>query len=284
MIGEHTDYSDGYVFPATIDLRISIAFGERDDQLVELFSRDYHDEMRLNLDNLDIQKETWKAYHSAVAIAMQEDGYGLKGWQGVISGNIPIGAGLSSSATFEVACILAFCHDSHLGLPPETITLLGQKAETKWVDVKVGIMDQLISAAGKADYTMFLDCASLKYDHIPIPQGISFYVLDTMTRRNLTGSDYNKRHNEVKYAANILGLKQLRASSTDHLEEVHRQGSLSDDLYHRAKHIITENQRVMKNLSTSYTSFRSSAVMVEKSSDYNHSTSATWSLLKTYIE
>jgi galactokinase len=246
LIGEHTDYSGGYVLPVAIDLGVAIAFGPRDDRAVELFSLDFEESFRFYLDDIDCHQEHWRSYITAVAMAMQEDGYDLKGWQGVLGGTIPIGAGLSSSAAFEVACILAFCHASHLNLPPETIALLGQKAETKWVGVNVGVMDQLISAAGKAGHGILLDCASLKYELIPIPPGISFYILDTMTRRNLSSSDYNKRHNEVDNAANILGVKQLRASSTDHLEEIHRQGLLSDDLYHRAKHVITENQRVLK--------------------------------------
>jgi galactokinase len=246
LIGEHTDYSGGYVLPVAIDLRVTIAFGPRDDQAVELISLDFEESFCFDLDEIDDHQEHWKSYLTAVAMAMQEDGYNLKGWRGVVSGNIPIGAGLSSSAAFEVTCILAFCHASHLSLPPEIIALLGQKAETKWVGVNVGIMDQLISAAGKACHGILLDCASLKYELIPIPNGISFLVLDTMTRRNLSGSDYNQRHNEVKSAINILGQNQLRAGSTDQLKMLHQKGSLSDDLYPRAKHVITENQRVLK--------------------------------------
>jgi len=246
LIGEHTDYSGGYVLPVAIDLRVAIAFGPRDDQTVELVSLDFDETFRFDLGQINCHQEHWKSYLTAVAMAMQEDGYDLKGWQGVLGGTIPIGAGLSSSAAFEIACIFAFCHASHLSLPPATIALLGQTAETKWVGVKVGIMDQLISAAGKAEHAILLDCTSLKYEHIPIPHGTSLFVLDTMTRRSLSGSDYNKRHDEVISAANILGLKQLRAGSPDQLEIIHRKGSLSDDLYHRAKHVITENQRVLE--------------------------------------
>ncbi len=246
LIGEHTDYSGGFVLPFAIDLRIFIAFGKRNDKQVELVSLDFDDEISFNLDCMDIHRENWKTYLTAIAMVMREDGYNLNGWQGVISGTIPIGAGLSSSAALEVACILAFCQASDLNLSPKIIALLGQKAETNWVGIKVGIMDQLISAAGKADHAMFLDCESLNWEHTRIPSNVSVFVLDTMTRRNLSNSKYNARHEELQKAHQIIGFPQFRSITLDTIKHLREVGSLSLVLYNRAKHVITENKRVIE--------------------------------------
>jgi len=246
LIGEHTDYTGGYVLPVAINLGIEIAFGTRQDQTVELVSVDFDDAYKLDLNQINWNQKNWKSYLAGIALEMQENRYELKGWQGVLGGTIPIGAGLSSSAAFEIACVLAFCQASHINLTPLTMALIAQKAETNWVGVKVGIMDQLISASGKKGCAIILDCTSLDYNHLPIPKGISLYVLDTMTRRNLSNSDYNKRHNELHKAAKLLGPQQIRDVSLDHLEKYYQQRVISEGLYRRLRHVISENHRVLK--------------------------------------
>ncbi len=245
LIGEHTDYSGGFVLPLAIDLKIYIALGERNDQNVELYSIDFDEAINFDLKNFEVHHQEWKAYITAVTKTMVDEGYALKGWQGVVAGSIPIGAGLSSSAAFEVACILAFCQASRLKLPTKTIALMAQKAETTWVGVNVGIMDQLISAAGKAKHAMLLDCDSFDYEYIPFPSGINLIILDTMTRRKLSASEYNKRHEEVNSAAQVIGVSKLRLATMNQINHLHQEGALSQNLYRRAKHIITENNRVL---------------------------------------
>lgn len=242
LIGEHTDYSEGFVLPVAIDRDVTIAFSPRQDNLVQAYSMDFDQKLETDLTNLETSHNGWMNYIRGMAWALIDAGHQLSGWQGVVSGNIPIGAGLSSSAALEVAAGKTFCQASNLEISPTQLALLAQKAEKDWVGVSVGIMDQLISAAGKAQHAMLLDCRSLAMDFIRIPEGISFIVLDTITRRKLTHSEYNTRHAEVNQATKILGVKSLRDASPDLLKE--NQTSMSRVLYKRAKHVVSENERV----------------------------------------
>lgn len=243
LIGEHTDYSGGFVLPVAINLGIMIAINPRKDNQVRLFSIDFEEYKVLNLDRLTRSGDKWAEYIKGVAWVLQENGHNLKGWQGVIKGTIPIGAGLSSSAALEIAAIQAFCISSNLSLSPTTKAHFGRKAEIDWVGVNVGIMDQLISAAGKADHAILLDCQTMDMTYIPIPKAARFVVLDTMTRRELTNSDYNKRHEEVEIAADIIGVPTLREGSLAILAD--NKEAMSETIYRRAKHVLTENERVL---------------------------------------
>lgn len=242
LIGEHTDYSDGFVLPVAINLGIVIAMSPREDDRVELYSKDLDDQLQFDLSDLSRGNEGWKEYIKGVAWALGEKGYELQGWQGVFAGSIPIGAGLSSSAAVLVAAAKAFSISSDLSLSATTLAQIGKTAESEWVGVNVGIMDQLVSAAGKSDHAVCLDCRTLEYEYVPIPENVSFVVLDTMTRRELSNSAYNTRHEEVKQAAKILGVHKLRDATLDLLNE--KKTSLSDTLYRRARHVISENERV----------------------------------------
>ncbi len=242
LIGEHTDYSDGYVLPVAINLGIAIAMAPREDSLIKLYSIDLEDAFEFNLH--DFQKDGgWGEYIKGVAWALGEEGYQLRGWQGVISGSIPIGAGLSSSAAVLVAAVKAFCSSSALSLSEVDMAKIGRRAESEWVGVNVGIMDQLVSSAGQADHAVRLDCRTLEYEYVPIPGHVNFVVLDTMTRRELTNSAYNTRHEEIKQASKALGVSILRDANLELLAE--KRSALSETLYRRARHVISENQRVL---------------------------------------
>jgi len=243
LIGEHTDYSDGFVLPVAINLGIVIALSPREDDLVELYSIDLNDQLKFGLGDLSRGNEGWKEYIKGVAWALGEKGFELQGWQGVFAGSIPIGAGLSSSAAVLVAAAQAFSISSDLSLSATTLAQIGKTAESEWVGVNVGIMDQLVSAAGKSDHAVCLDCRTLEYEYVPIPENVSFVVLDTMTRRELSNSAYNTRHEEVKQAVKILGVNKLRDATLDLLSE--KKTLLSDTLYRRARHVISENERVL---------------------------------------
>ncbi len=242
LIGEHTDYSDGFVLPVAIDRTVTIAFSPRDDDLLHIYSTDFDDEIIVSLGDLQREHAGWKDYAVGMAWAMIDSGLQLTGWQGVVAGNIPIGAGLSSSAALEVAIGQTFCLSSGLNLSKTDLAQISRKAETDWVGVNVGIMDQLISAAGKEGHALLLDCRSLEFEYVPIPKRARLIVLDTKTRRELTLSDYNTRHEEVRKTAMILGGQQLR-DATPSLIQLNKN-RLSNTHYRRAKHVVSENVRV----------------------------------------
>lgn len=244
LIGEHTDYSEGFVLPVAIDRYVSVAFTPRLDNLIQVYSIDFDETLTIPLDNLIHGHGGWKDYVIAMAWALTDCGYDLSGWQGVVSGNIPIGAGLSSSAAFEVAVGKAFCLASDIRISPKDLAKISRKAETQWVGLNVGIMDHLISAAGKENHAMLLDCRNYEMEYIPIPQELRLVVLDTKTRRELTSSAYNERHREVSEAAERLGIKQLREATSSLLDQ--NKHKLNNLIYQRAKHVISENERVNK--------------------------------------
>ncbi len=242
LIGEHTDYSEGFVLPAAINLHVTLMITTNNQQLVEIYSQEFNEMFQLEIGSYDKEASSWKEYIKGIAWTLQKKGYPVKGWKGVMTGNIPIGAGLSSSAAFEIAILNAFCYAGNFVLSPAEMAKITQFSENNWVGVNVGIMDQLVSTAGLAGHAVLLDCRTMKYEHIPIPKGISFIVLDTNTRRNLTSSAYNTRHDEVNAAAKFLGVKSLREASMTLFE----QNLLKMDhvLIKRARHVIRENVRV----------------------------------------
>lgn len=244
LIGEHTDYSEGFVLPVAIDRFVTIAFSPRTDRQIYVYSLDFNQYYQLNFEKLEPNHKGWIDYIQGMAWALLNSGYDITGWQGVIAGNIPIGAGLSSSAALEIATGKTLCLSSQIDINPQTLAIISQKAEANWVGVNVGIMDQLISAAGKEQHALLLDCRSLEFEYVPISEKLTFVVMDTMTRRELTHSEYNKRHAEVGQAAKMLGLFHLRDATPTLLQR--NRIKLPPVLYQRAKHVVNENERVRK--------------------------------------
>ncbi len=244
LIGEHTDYNDGFVLPLAIDRAIWIALGPRDDRRVTVHSVDFHEDAEFVLDRLANEKAGWIEYLKGVAWSLQDAGHRLTGWDGVLQGDVPQGAGLSSSAALEVATARAFAASSGIDWAPHPMALLGQKAENRWVGVQCGIMDQLISAAGQADHAVLIDCRSLDTTPVPFPPGTAVVVLDTATRRGLVDSAYNERRARCESAARFFGVKALRDVD---LAQFHaRAADLDDTTRRRARHVITENQRTLE--------------------------------------
>jgi galactokinase len=242
LIGEHTDYNDGFVLPMAIDRAVWIALRPRDDQLVRVHSLNFEETVEFSLD--DFQKgKGWLEYIKGVTNALQVEGFKLKGWEGVLGGDVPKGAGLSSSAALELVAARAFVIVSDLNWEPTRMASLSQKAENQWVGVNSGIMDQMVSAAAKKGHALFLDCRSLEYEHIPLPEGIAVVVMDTSTRRGLVNSAYNERRAQCEEAARFFGVPALRDMD---LEGFYRKSDkLDDTVMRRARHVITENQRVL---------------------------------------
>ena len=244
LIGEHTDYSGGFVMPLALEQAHWIAARPREDQTVVLHSLDYDDSTKVNLTEPQLQLKGWQNYLNGVVWVLQEEKWLLSGWEGVMSGDVPQGAGLSSSAALETALIRAFAEFSGITWQPKIAAKLAQRAENEWVGVSCGIMDQLISACGVSGHALFIDCRNLDTQQVPLPERLRIIILDTKTRRGLVDSHYNERHSQCKEASAILGKTMLRDATLSDLEA--KAAEMEPLLYRRAKHVITENERVLQ--------------------------------------
>ncbi|MGQ9574547.1 MAG: galactokinase [Thermoguttaceae bacterium] len=244
LIGEHTDYNDGFVLPLAINRAIWIALRPRSDRRVSVYSIDFRQFAEFSLDQLANTKAGWAEYLKGVAWSLQQAGYRLAGWDGVLQGDVPIGAGLSSSAALEMATARAFQALGSWPWDPVTMARLGQQAENRWVGVNCGIMDQLISAAGQAGCAVLIDCRSLRTQPVPLPPGTAVVILDTATRRGLLDSAYNQRRAQCEAAARQFGVRALR--DVDLPTFLARAGALDDSTRRRARHVISENQRTLE--------------------------------------
>jgi galactokinase len=249
LIGEHTDYNDGFVLPMAIDRAIWIAMRPRGDQRVVGHSLDFEQPVEFSVEEVEqvsVSEATpaWGEYLRGVAWALQEAGHTLQGWEGVVASDVPIGASLSSSAALEMATARVFAVTSGLQWDATSMAKIGQRAENEWVGVNCGIMDQMISAAGKADHALLIDCRSLEAQPVPLPPGTAVIVLDTATRRGLVDSAYNERRAQCEAAARFFGVLALRDVS---VAQFQAQADRLDDLTRRrARHVVTENDRTLR--------------------------------------
>jgi galactokinase len=251
LIGEHTDYNDGFVLPLAIDRAIWIAFRPREDGRVVVDSVDFEEHREFSLSELSREGGTlnnqgsgWIEYLKAVAWSLQHAGYELKGWEGVLQGDVPVGAGLSSSAALEIATARTFAAVAELDWDPPTMAKLAQRAENQWVGVNCGIMDQLISAAGQAGHALLIDCRSLATRPVRFPPGVAVVILDTATRRGLVDSAYNERRAQCETAARFFGKGALRDVDLETFER--HSADLEEPARRRALHVITENSRTLQ--------------------------------------
>ena len=243
LIGEHTDYNDGFCLPMAIDRAIWIALRPRRDDRVVLHSLDFAETISFELNQLRRGNENWPKYVEGVTWALQQNGYGLSAWEGVMSGDIPIGSGLSSSAALELATARAFAAVSGFEWDAVRMALIGQQVENQWLGLKSGIMDQLISATGIAGHAMLMDCRSLSLEPAPLPKATAVVIMDTKTPRGLVDSAYNARRADCEAAAKQLGVPALRDVS--HAEFERYANQLDPVIRRRAQHVITENERTL---------------------------------------
>ncbi len=241
LIGEHTDYNDGFVLPMAIDRASWIALRPRKDGRVTIFSQSHNESAEFDLAKMTKNPHHWSEYVKGTAWALQEAGLKLNGWDGVTGCDVPLGAGLSSSASFEMAVARAFEVTSGFTWDPAKMALLGQKAENKWVGVNCGIMDQMISAAGKKGHALLIDCRSLAHQLVPLPPKTVVVILDTATRRGLVGSAYNERRAQCEAAAKFFGVKALRDVSVAQFNA--KASQLDETTSKRARHVVTEDER-----------------------------------------
>ena len=245
LIGEHTDYNDGFVLPVAIDRACWIAFQLRDDTLLGLESLDTESAAAIPLAHLPTERAgSWVDYVVGVAWALGDAGLPLRrGLEGMMAGDVPQGAGLSSSAALELAVARALATSCDLPWDPARMALLAQRAENIFVGVKSGIMDQMISASGKAGHALLLDCRTLETRQVPVPNDAAVVVLDTATRRELVTSAYNERRAQCERAAAFFGVKALRDVDVATFEA--REAELDDVTRRRARHVVTENERTL---------------------------------------
>jgi galactokinase len=244
IIGEHTDYNDGYVLPAAIERETLIAAAPRPDSIVRLAAHDLRRQTTFDLAHVTPateQQAMWSNYVRGVAAGLLAAGYPLSGLDAVIQGNVPIGSGLSSSAALEMAAVQAFAAAGNFAVPPDQAARIGQRAEHDFVGANTGLMDQLASALGQPDRVLLIDCRDLSYRPVPTPAGTTILIADTAVRRQLASSAYNERRSQCEAAAAAMGVPALRDASLEMLARV----DVPDVVRRRAQHVIEENDRVL---------------------------------------
>ncbi len=255
LIGEHTDYNEGFVLPFAIDRRTVVALGLRDDRMMRV-SSDFADEL-VELDLSELSPEHlagWSAYPLGVAWALGENGADLAAVPGVdihIVSTVPVGAGLSSSAAIESAVAVALDDVWRLGLDRRTLARVGQLAENEAVGAPTGIMDQSASLLGDVDSAVFLDCRSLDAEIIPLgfqAAGLVLAIIDTGVSHSHATGGYRERRESCELGARLLGVESLRDIRVSDLD---RARALLDDVtFRRVRHVVTENQRVLDTVRT----------------------------------
>jgi galactokinase len=244
LIGEHTDYNEGFVMPVAVDRWVWIALRARDDRRVVLEALDFSESVEIELDALRHGPPPWAEYVRGVASTLTAEGDALRGWEGVLRGDVPIGAGLSSSAALELATARAFAAVSGLAWDPPRMARAAQRAENEWVGMRCGMMDQTISACGREGHALLIDCRSLEARAVPIPADVTVIVLDTSTRRGLVESAYNERRAQCERAAGAFGVRTLRDVSEARLR-TEGGARLDETSLRRTRHVVTENARTL---------------------------------------
>jgi galactokinase len=254
LIGEHTDYNDGFVLPVALKRDVRIVFRPRADRQVRIFSAEYDGLFTFDLDQTRYNKQMlWANYVQGVVWALLETGATLTGIDAVVSGNVPKASGLSSSAALEIATASALLYAANEAdkLTGPQVAQAAQRAENKFVGVNCGIMDQFISRLGEENHALLIDCRSLDYELIPMPQEAALVIGNTKASRSLASSAYNERRSECEQGVALLqqvlpDIRALRDVSSAQLEE--HKALLPPVVYRRCRHVITENERVLQTV------------------------------------
>lgn len=249
LIGEHTDYNAGFVMPAAINVSAYTSVTPRDDRKLKIRSSNFDDEIEVDLDDAMLKSRGhWSDYPIGVAVTLERSGYRLRGAQLEIKSEVPMGSGLSSSAAVEVSTACALAANSDLVIDRKELALLCQKAENEFVGARVGIMDQFVALFGEERKALMLDCRSLDYKLLPVPETVRLVVCNTMVKHALASGAYNERRAQceagVKHLARFLpDVKTLRDVKLNDLEQYGRD--LPEVIYRRCLHVISENARVL---------------------------------------
>ncbi|MCP4397660.1 MAG: galactokinase [bacterium] len=249
LIGEHTDYNDGFVLPMAIDKNITIGGALRDDETVQLYSLNFESKETFSLTSLR-KEEQWTDYIKGIIDELCKAGHQIKGFNAVLHGNIPQGAGLSSSAALEVATAFFLAQLHGIEMPPEEMAKLCQRAENNFVGMKCGIMDQFISRLGEKEHALHVDCRDLSYQQIPCELGEYVVVMcNSNVEHKLVDSAYNERRMQCEEGVRILrgALPEVQALRDVSFAQLEEHASLFPPLvYQRCKHVVSEDERVTK--------------------------------------
>jgi galactokinase len=249
LIGEHTDYNDGFVMPAALGFSTFVALGPRTDRKLVIHSEEFPGNFEFDVDHLPERRTgAWCDYVLGVASVLSQKGHKLGGANLLVHGEVPIGAGLSSSAALEVSSALAFLSLNGTRLPLPEVARICRAAENNFVGAKVGIMDQFVSCMGKAGHAFFLDCRSLEFKFVPIPSGLQFVVCNTMVKHDLATGAYNSRREECEEGVRAFAkwnpaIRALRDVSVDLLDQ--HANDLPATIWKRCSHVVRENQRTL---------------------------------------
>ncbi|MEZ9999208.1 galactokinase [Vibrio lentus] len=247
LIGEHTDYNDGFVLPCAINYQTVVAAAKRDDNIVRVVSVDYDnavDEFDITQEITFQQDKMWANYIRGVVKCLMGRGFEFTGADISVTGNVPQGAGLSSSAALEVVIGQTFKVLYNLEISQAEVALNGQQAENEFVGCNCGIMDQMISAEGRANHAMLLDCRSLETQAVSMPEDMAVVIINSNKKRGLVDSEYNTRREQCEEAARIFGVPALRDVTIEQFNA--KVSELDEMVAKRARHVITENDRTVE--------------------------------------
>jgi galactokinase len=248
LIGEHTDYNDGFVMPAAIDFATFVAAAPRQDRMLVLRSENFNEERVFNLDEADPRPmRHWSDYVRGVAIVLEHAGHRLRGANLLIHGEVPLGAGLSSSAAIEVATALALLNVSAKLLSPLDVALLCQRAENEFVGMRCGIMDQFISCHARPRHALMLDCRSLDFRAVPLPANVRLVICNTMVKHELASGEYNKRRADCEKGVKLIrrSIPTVRALRDVNVEQLRNLSNHMPAVIARlCRHVVSENVRV----------------------------------------
>lgn len=248
LIGEHTDYNEGFVMPVAIDAATYVALAKRDDRTINIYSDTFKDNASLNLSRPPARgRRHWSDYPLGVAAKLQQAGHQICGANVLVHGEVPLGSGLSSSAAIEVSTGLGLLDISQDKIDRLELARICQKAENEFVGARTGIMDQFIACFGKAGHAVMLDCRSLDSQALPIPEDVKLVVCNTMVKHELASGEYNVRREQCEQAVKILAkhfpqVSSLRDVTAEQVEQF--KSELGDVVYRRCRHVTTENDRV----------------------------------------
>jgi galactokinase len=248
LIGEHTDYNDGFALPVAIGVETRVALRRRADRQVRVVALDFDaetDAFALEGPLARAEAGGWRDYIRGTVDVLMQRGFALTGLDMVVAGDIPKGTGLSSSASLEVAIAHAMLEASgHSGVDATQIALMAQAAENDFVGMRCGNLDQIASAATSADSALLIDCRSLALTTVPLPGHTAVMIVQSGVVRGLVEGHYNRRREQCEEAVAVLGVKALRDADLAMLEAAH--GRMADETFRRARHIITDNARTLE--------------------------------------
>ena len=249
LIGEHTDYAEGFVMPAAIDFATMAAISPRSDGKIVIYSKNFEEEQTFDAKSLLAKaNDHWSDYPVGVIVTLAGEGHAIKGFSLSLLGDVPLGSGLSSSAAVEVATALAVTSLLDVSYPGPELARLCQRAENEFVGANCGIMDQFISVNGEEDHALLLDCRNLSFRLAPIPSNVALVIANTMVKHSVAGGEYATRRAEVEEAASVIARHRpaVRFLRDATIEDLQRWGSeMSANALKRARHVITENARTV---------------------------------------